>query len=205
MRVERLVVGELEVNSYLLIGEGEGILIDPGTEGERILSLMQDKGVEVRYIINTHGHFDHTGANGLVRERTGAILAIHRDDVELLGKISYQASLFGASTNPSPEPDLILEDGDTLEVKGLTVRIIHTPGHTRGSISLLVDGSLFTGDTLFAGSVGRTDLPGGSYEDLIRSIKERILILPDDTPVYPGHGPSTTLREERATNPFLVR
>ena len=204
MTVECLVVGELGVNSYLLIGDGEGIVIDPGAEGERILALIQRSGVVVRYIVNTHGHFDHTGANGFIKGRTGAELAIHGEDIELLKGLPHQASLFGLSSPPSPEPDLVLKDGDTLRVKGLVVKAIHTPGHTKGSISLLTNGAVFTGDTIFAGSVGRTDLPGGSYEELMRSIRERILTLPDNTTIYPGHGPSTTLRHERATNPFLA-
>ncbi len=204
MRVESLVVGDLGVNSYLLIGDGEGVIIDPGAEGERLFALIQGREVVLRYIVNTHGHFDHTGANGFIKEKTGADLAIHEADVELLKDTPYQASLFGLSARPSPEPDLILKDGYILEVEGLRIEVIHTPGHTKGSISLLVDGVLFTGDTLFAGSVGRTDLPGGSYEGLMRSIRERILPLPDDTLIYPGHGPSTTLQYEKATNPFLA-
>ncbi len=204
MEVKGLVVGELGVNTYIIAGDGEGVVIDPGAEGERIMAMIEGMGLTIRYIINTHGHFDHTGANGLIKERTGATLAIHREDVELLERAPYQASLFGLSSPPSPGPDLVLKDGDRIRVKDLEMEIIHTPGHTKGSISILVGGVLFTGDTLFAGSVGRTDLPGGSYDDLIRSIRERILPLPEDTLIYPGHGPSTTLGQEKAVNPFLA-
>lgn len=204
MKVKGLVVGELGVNTYIISKGGEGMVIDPGAEGERIMAVVEEMGLKIRYIVNTHGHFDHTGANGLVKERTGAILAIHREDKELLERVPYQASMFGLSAPPSPGPDLLLEDGDLLSIGDLDIRIIHTPGHTRGSVSLLVDGVLFTGDTLFAGSVGRTDLPGGSYEELIKSIRERIMPLPEDTLIYPGHGPSTTLRQEKAFNPFLT-
>lgn len=203
--VERLVVGELEVNCYLLYDEGgEGVVIDPGGEGEKILSRLKGLNITVNYILNTHGHFDHTGANGFIKEKTGAILAIHRDDRVLLENLDSQASLFGLYVNPSPKPDLLLEDSDTLRSGSIDLEIIHTPGHTKGSICIKIGNILFTGDTVFAGSVGRTDLPGGSYERLIRSIKERILILSDDTILYPGHGEETTLARERSYNPFLL-
>ena len=204
--VERLTVGELEENTYLIFDDSKkGMIIDPGAEGRRILALIREKEVTIEYIINTHGHFDHTGANAFIKEETGALLAIHRDDKPLLEDVSRQASLFGLGVTRSPEPDLLLKDGDILKAGDMELNIIHTPGHTAGGICIKLENILFAGDTIFAGSVGRTDLPGGSYEKLMESILSNILNLSDDTIIYSGHGPKTTVGEERTHNPFLLR
>lgn len=199
-----LEVGAFAANCYI-VGcpkTREGVVIDPGAEGPQILRAVEDENIEVKYIINTHGHVDHVGGNADIKEATGAPLLIHREDGEMCRKPHASLSIFAGKIKLS-EPDRLLEEGDELDVGTLTFRVIHTPGHTRGGISLLVDNAVFTGDTLFAGSIGRTDLPGGSYRQIIASIKEKILPLPPGTLVYPGHGPASTVEEEKGTNPFL--
>lgn len=223
MVIRRLIVGPLEVNCYILWDEGdkEAVCIDPGGNGEEILGVIEKEGLTLKYIVNTHGHFDHVGANGFLKDATGATIAIHRDDALLLEKVPHQANFFGMAISPSPSADLLLNDGDTINLGSLRLQVIHTPGHTRGGISLLISNFelqianlnsqfprptivgapkseiLFTGDTLFAGSVGRTDLPGGSWDELVKSIKDKLLPLGDDVRVFPGHGPETTIGEER--------
>ena len=196
----------------------EAVVVDPGAEGSKIVSALSRLGVSVAYIINTHGHLDHIGANGELKAATGARLLIHRLDAAMLTSAEANLSAFAGQRVTSPAADAFLEDGQVLKVGKLELRVIHTPGHTPGGICLLVtepDGRgaeavgvsakrLLTGDTLFAGSVGRTDFPGGSFETLIRCIKEKIMPFGDDVEVYPGHGPSTTIGEEREGNPFLV-
>jgi hydroxyacylglutathione hydrolase len=181
----------------------EAVVIDPGDDADRILMILAKEKLTVKYLINTHGHFDHVGANRRMKEVTGAKLAIHPDDVPMLSELSRSAASFGLSAENSPEPDLLLNEGDTVSFGNITLKVIHTPGHSRGGISLYTPGHLFAGDTLFAGSIGRTDLPGGDYDTLIASIKEKLLVLPDDTVVYTGHGPETTIADEKRMNPFL--
>ncbi|MFQ5900671.1 MAG: MBL fold metallo-hydrolase [Thermodesulfobacteriota bacterium] len=200
------VVGPLEENCYILYdGEtSDAVVIDPGDEGKDILKEIKDRGLSLKYIINTHGHFDHIGANGFLKEATGAKIAIHREDASMLKDAVKQASFFGVNCVSSPEPDVILTNGDMVGFGDITLKVIHTPGHTKGGISLYRGTQLFVGDTLFAGSVGRTDRPGGSHTDLIKSIKEKLLPLGDMVKVFPGHGPQTTIGEERLHNPFLT-
>ncbi|MGB9668137.1 MAG: MBL fold metallo-hydrolase [Thermosulfidibacteraceae bacterium] len=207
MRVERVVVGALEVNCYIVLDEKskEGIVIDPGAEGRRIVRIIEGEGINLKYIINTHGHVDHIGANRDVKNAfPDALLAIGEFDLPLLRNAmnSYIAMMVGAKE--SPEPDLLLKEGDIIEFGECTLKVIHTPGHTPGSICLLTEGIVFTGDTLFAGSVGRVDLPMSQPEKLIPSIKEKLMILPDDTVVLPGHGPKSTIGYERRYNPFVT-
>lgn len=181
----------------------EAVVIDPGDDADQILMILAKEKLTVKYLINTHGHFDHVGANRRMKEVTGAKLAIHPDDVPMLSELSRSAASFGLSAENSPEPDLLLHDKDTVRFGNITLTVIHTPGHSRGGIALYTPGHLFAGDTLFAGSIGRTDLPGGDYDTLIASIKQKLLVLPDDTVVYTGHGPETTIADEKRMNPFL--
>lgn len=181
----------------------EAVVIDPGDDADQILMILAKEKLTVKYLINTHGHFDHVGANRRMKEVTGAKLAIHPDDVPMLSELSRSAASFGLSAENSPEPDLLLHDKDTVRFGNITLTVIHTPGHSRGGIALYTPGHLFAGDTLFAGSIGRTDLPGGDYDTLIASIKRKLLVLPDDTVVYTGHGPETTIADEKRMNPFL--
>ncbi len=203
IKIVPLVVGQLETNCYLLIsqGERESIIIDPGAEPARILSEV--KGHHVKYIINTHGHSDHIGANGRIKEATGASLLIHGDDASMLTHPEENLSPLWGEEITSPPADRLLEGGEEIRFNGISLKVIHTPGHSRGGISLLWDHLLFSGDTLFAGSVGRADLPGASLEVLLKSIREKLLTLDDEVIVYPGHGPSTTIGQEKQWNPFL--
>lgn len=205
MEIIELVVGELDVNCYI-IGEGEKnewAVIDPGGDAEKILDVIRHRHIPVKFIINTHGHPDHTGANSRVKKATGAPLYIHKDDANMLSGLFVQLARSTGIKGASSTPDYFLKDGEELFLGDTALRIIHTPGHTRGGICILTDCAIFTGDTLFAGSIGRTDLPGGSLSTLLKSIKERLFLFPDELVVYPGHGPKTTLGEEKHHNPFL--
>lgn len=203
IEVTKIEVGQWATNCYLVISRKgrESLIIDPGAEPARLLS--QVKGLKVKYIINTHGHSDHIGANGEMKKRTGAPLLIHRDDASMLLHPAENLSLLWGQEVISPPADRLLQGGEEFELAGTFWKVIHTPGHSPGGISLLGDHRLFSGDTLFAGSVGRTDLPGASWEVLLKSIRGELLILDDEVIVYPGHGPSTTIGEERRWNPFL--
>lgn len=201
-----LTLGPLETNSYLVFcpETREALAVDPGFDAEAIVERALDEGLRIVEVVNTHGHIDHVCGNGLVREATGAKVVMHGEDLEILRypDAGFLASLGLAGHTPT-EPDSFIEEGDKIEFGRQSLRVIHTPGHTPGGICLVGDEVVFTGDTLFAGSVGRTDLFGGDQEVLLNSIRERVLTLPDGTTVEPGHGPSTTVGEERRTNPFL--
>lgn len=206
MGIQWLVVGPLQTNCYVVSCEATGLcaIIDPGGDAHRILRTIRNKGFEVAYIINTHGHFDHTAANGAVKAATGAELLIHRADAPLLLEASRNAAFWGFEVEDSPPPDGFLEEGDIVRIGEVTLRVLHTPGHTPGGICLWTDQLVFVGDTLFAGSIGRTDFPGGDYHQLLASIRYKLIPLGDDVVVYPGHGPETTIGHERRTNPFLT-
>ncbi|WP_321391217.1 MBL fold metallo-hydrolase [uncultured Desulfuromusa sp.] len=200
-----LPTGPLEVNCYIIGCEKtmKAAVIDPGGNADRILQRLSELKLQTVMIINTHGHFDHIGGNGDLLKATGAELIIHRDDSILLERAGEHAAAFGLRAEPSPAPTRLLNGDETLQLGELTLQVIHTPGHSPGGVCLYVDDYLFVGDTLFAGSIGRTDLPGGHHQLLIAGIKEKLLPLPENTKVYPGHGPMTTIGEEKLHNPFL--
>ncbi len=205
MIVKEMPVGPIMANCYIVGCEDtkEAVVIDPGDEADRILMALAQESLKVKYIINTHGHFDHVGANKKMKEATGAPLMIHADDAFMLGRLSQDAGMFGLSAENSPPPDQTLADGDTVSFGNITMSVIHTPGHSPGGITLYADNCLFVGDTLFFGSIGRTDLPGGDYHTLINSIKTKLLGLGDNVRVLTGHGPETTIGREKTSNPFL--
>jgi len=206
MKYELVVVGALETNCYLVYDEEtrECAVIDPGADPEKIISTIAELELKPVIVLNTHGHVDHIGANSDIVQKYAIPLAMHAADTGMLQVSDYiELSLLLGARN-SPAPDRLLAEGDEVAVGRSSLRVIHTPGHTPGSIGFVHGGFLFSGDTLFCGGVGRTDLPGGSWKDLERSIRERILTLPEETVVLPGHGPHTTVEQERSSNPFLT-
>jgi glyoxylase-like metal-dependent hydrolase (beta-lactamase superfamily II) len=204
MVLETLAVSAYETNCYIF-GEKEGacFVIDPGDEAAFILRRIRELGLSVRQIVLTHGHLDHIGALKELKEATGAPVAVHGADASLL-EDRMLAMLLGMNVPTPPKPDMLLADGQKVTVGRQTLKVIHSPGHTPGSICLLAEGLIFTGDTLFQEGIGRTDLPGGSTELIVKSIKTRLFTLPDETKVYPGHGPPTTIGFEKKYNPFLL-
>ena len=197
-------MGQLQTNCYVIESQGQALVVDPGDEPERILRFIKDLNATTTRIIATHTHFDHVlGVDG-VRKATKTPFMIHRDDLPMLESMQSRVRQFmGFEVPPPPKVDGYLKDGDFLELGDETIRILHTPGHSPGSISLSGDGYVLTGDALFNQSIGRTDLPGGDLETLVRSIRERLFRLDDETIVYPGHGPETTIGDEKLANPFV--
>ncbi len=206
MILERIVVGNLETNCYIFgsAKEKEVVIIDPGGSPELILSVLYGLTARVRYIINTHGHMDHITANRQIKRRTGADICIHRADSEMLIDSRKNFSDLMVTPVTSPPADRLLNDGDIINVGELKLKVIHTPGHSPGGISLVSDGLVFTGDTLFAGSVGRWDFPGASYNLLLASVRNKLLVLDEDMIVYPGHGPVSNIGTEKKENPFFA-
>lgn len=208
MIFETIVVGQLGVNCFILGCEEtrEGVVVDAGGEPDRVLAAVARLGLKVRYVINTHGHFDHVGGNKRVLEATGAEYLIHGADVHFLSRAVEVAAMYGLTTDNSPKPARLLEDGMSITFGRHEMKVLHTPGHTPGGCSLYLagEGMVLTGDTLFAESVGRTDFPGSSHEALLEGIRTKLLVLPDATAVYPGHGPATTIGHERSHNPYLT-
>lgn len=202
MKIETIPNGMLDTNSYLIISGTECAIIDAGVPSEVMKNLLSKKEFSVKYIILTHGHYDHIYYADETRKITGAKLAIHNDDKEFLQNTFYNASSFFEPRTIST-PEIVLEDDQLLPLGDSTIKIIHTPGHTPGGICILADQNLFTGDTLFRGSIGRTDLPGGDYQEIIESIHEKLFTLNDSIIVYPGHGNSSTIGHEKKTNPFF--
>ena len=206
MFIKKLTVGLLESNCYLVADEEtkEGIIVDPGEEGERILKTVTQEGIVPRYLVNTHGHIDHIGANGYLKGKIeGLKLGIHKADARMLINADENLSNFAGGEFTSPPADFFLKDGDEITLGKIHLKVIHTPGHTPGGICLLGEGKIITGDTLFAGSVGRTDLPRGSMELLMKSLREKLMSLPEETVIYPGHGEPSTIGQEKASNPFI--
>ena len=207
MIFETVVVGPLEVNCIILGDRagGEGVIIDPGSDAGKILARVKELDVTIRYVINTHGHFDHVGGNRQVLEATGAQLLINKGDAPFLSRAADVATMYGLVTDNSPPPDMFLEDGTFVTFGGQRLKTLHTPGHTPGGCCLYLEGQghIITGDTLFAEGVGRTDFPGSSHEALLEGIRTKLMTLPDATVVHPGHGPSTTIGHEKRYNPYI--
>ncbi len=202
MRIDILRVGELEVNCYILSSEKtkNAILIDPGDDYPKIKSFLEKQKLSPSFVLHTHGHFDHIGADN----EFGLPVYVHRLDAELLLNSKQNLSDFFSSSFQVKSQIHSLEDKETVSLDELNLEVIHTPGHTPGGICLKSGNVIFTGDTLFAGGIGRTDFPGASEERLIRSIEDRLMGFPDETVIYPGHGPSSTIGRERKRNPFLL-
>jgi glyoxylase-like metal-dependent hydrolase (beta-lactamase superfamily II) len=204
--VHGIVVGAFQENCWVIGNRrtGEAICVDPGDEPDEILAMARDMGVKIKYIANSHAHIDHILGVGAVREASGAQFLLHPGDLELArGTAASARSWMGVEIPSPPDPDAFLADGDDIDVDGLKLKVLHTPGHTQGSVCFYANGVLFAGDTLFQGSIGRTDLPGGDYDQEMGSIIDRLLLLPDDTIVLPGHMGQTTIGEERQRNPYV--
>jgi glyoxylase-like metal-dependent hydrolase (beta-lactamase superfamily II) len=207
LMVRGIVVGLFQENCYIIGSRttGEAICVDPGDEVEEIRALARDMGVRITKIACSHAHLDHIMALSPLKEATGATFLLHRDDLDLARRMPDSAMAMLARDEPlPPDPDAFLQDGDDVEIPGISLRTIHTPGHTQGSICLYGGGMIFSGDTLFRSSIGRTDLPGGSFPQIMESITTRLLELPDETIVLPGHMQQTTIGEERVSNPFIL-
>ena len=206
VRIRRLELGELQTNCYIAAPDdgNDAVIIDPGLEGHRVLSEIEALGLNVRYILNTHAHFDHVGANAELCERLEVPLALHPLDLPILRQAGG-AAMFGVDSAQSPEPGMRLAHDQVIEVGTLRFRVLFTPGHTPGHVSFYesAQSTLFDGDVLFNGGIGRTDMPGGNQESIIQSIREVLFALPDQTDVYSGHGEPTTIGHEKLTNPWV--
>jgi hydroxyacylglutathione hydrolase len=205
MILETLLVGPLGVNCYILGDEKThgAIVIDPGGNARDILAAIEKHHLKVSAIVNTHAHFDHVTALHAIRAETGAPFVLHEDEVAMLRVAQSSAAMFGLAISEQSPPERTVRDGDRVEAGEIALTVLHTPGHTPGGICLLCDKQVFVGDTLFQGSIGRTDFPGGDYAMLMRSIRDKLLPLAEETVVHPGHGAATTIGEEKLLNPFL--
>ena len=210
-KIIQTVTGAYQVNTYLVFcpETREGVIIDPGGDSDKILKIIRENDIRVKYILNTHGHADHILANQQLRKHLGAQIAVHSDDDLFFSRPEIQeksAKELGLSAPGAA--DIRLTDGQRLAVGELEIEVLHTPGHTPGSVCFLVGGNLFSGDTLFVGDVGRTDLTGGSFDTLLQSIREKIIVLPGETTVWPGHNygetPTSTLAWEMTENPYIT-
>jgi hydroxyacylglutathione hydrolase len=202
-----LIVGMLEVNCYVVGDEEtkEAVVIDPGGDEDEILEVLRYHGLNLKLIIDTHGHFDHVDANQPLKDATGAQIAIHKLDAHMLAKPSQEAMFFTGNRLRLSQADVLLNEGDVLTFGDFRLKVLHTPGHTPGGISLVMENQplVYVGDTLFAGSIGRTDFPGGDFNALINGVRQKLFTLGDHYIVYPGHGPVTTIAQERQYNPFF--
>jgi glyoxylase-like metal-dependent hydrolase (beta-lactamase superfamily II) len=206
IRVIPIPNGQFQENCYLLAepGSGESVIVDPGEEPDRFLAIASQEGLTIREIWLTHGHIDHVSGVGAIKEATGAPILLHAADEPLYRNLPHQGQWFGLRLDAPPPVDRYLEHGGTVSLGKTRFAVRHTPGHSPGSVCFVASGLVIGGDVLFQGSIGRADLPGGDFERLIQSIQEELLVLPDPTVVYPGHGPPTTIGSERRHNPFLA-
>jgi len=208
MLIKQMEVGRMAVFAYLVAdGEGgDGLVIDPAGDVDDIIAVARKNRNTIKYIVNTHGHVDHMSGNAEMKEKTGASIIIHKEDALMLTSTpAMYLRMFGAK--PSPPADILVTEGDFITVGKVSLRVIHTPGHSPGGIALFTDGVVFTGDTLFVEGVGRTDLPGASWSVMLNSIQDKLLTLPEETKLYPGHNygrtPTSTIGNEKRRNPFL--
>lgn len=203
MLIKKFAVGPLETNCYIVSDEKtrEALIIDPGDEPDLLIDYISANNLILKYIVCTHCHFDHIAVIADIKEATGADIVIHKDDLDLYNNIQKQGLMWGFELDPLPEPNIFVSDKDIIKIGEIEFQALHTPGHSPGGLCLLGDGILFSGDTLFYGSVGRTDLPGGDIEKLKKSFKY-LMKLPEETIVMPGHGPETTIKKEKVDNFF---
>jgi glyoxylase-like metal-dependent hydrolase (beta-lactamase superfamily II) len=205
LKVEPLVVGPLFSNCYIVWDEDkkEGAVIDPGGDADDILKVIEELGIKIKFILATHGHFDHVGGVAKLKNELGVEFLAHKGDFFFIEERKKSASRWGIDIDQPPKPDRFIEDGDKIKIGNFELETIYTPGHSPGGISFLHNNIVFAGDTLFQNSIGRTDFRQGSFEDIERSIKTRLYTLPDDTLVYTGHGPVTTIGDEKKYNAFV--
>ena len=207
MILKSLVVGPIAANCYIIgdLASREGAIIDPGDEADRIMRAVEETGLHTKFLIGTHGHFDHTAAVGSLKERLACDFLLHQADIPFVKHSKKTAQQWGIHIDQVPDPDRMIGDGDILKLGRLEIKVIHTPGHSPGGISLYIpeEKKVFTGDTLFQGSIGRTDFMMGSMEQLVHSIRTRLYTLADDTVAYTGHGEPTTIGQEKETNMFV--
>ena len=205
MEVQKIILNPFQMNCYIYYDKnsGESIIIDPAVsveaEKKKIIEFVDKNKIKINYIINTHGHIDHVMGNNWAKETFTVPIFIHGKDIELLKSAANQGALFGITVSKQPHPDKFVSDGDIIEFNHCKIKVLHTPGHSQGSICLVDEKNktIFSGDTIFKESIGRTDLPGGDYDLLIKSIKEKLLVYPDDFTIYPGHMEETTIGKEK--------
>jgi hydroxyacylglutathione hydrolase len=199
------IVGDYEMNTIVVWDDAskEAVWFDPGGDSEQVIQEIESRGLKIKHIINTHGHVDHIAENSAAKAHFQVPLLIHPADREMLTNASENLSIYMDNSVVSPDADGTLDEGDTISLGNETLKIFHVPGHTPGSLVFYHPGFLIAGDTIFRGSVGRTDFPRSSERDLIANLRTKVLTLPDDTIIYSGHGPTTTVAQERRTNPFL--
>lgn len=206
VQFEALAVGPIQSNCYIVwdVGTREAAIIDPGDEKDLIERVISDHNLSVKHILLTHGHFDHCFVAGDISAEYGVGVSMHEADIEQIhDPLGFADMYYDMSSFVDFAPQTMLSDGDVIKLGDSRIEVIYTPGHTQGGLCFVTDAGVFCGDTIFAGSVGRTDFAGGSQSQLMASIREKILSMKDETPLYPGHGPATTVGQERATNPYL--